>query len=519
MILNKKLNFKIISLIIIIFIGLFFRIIKISNFVMGGQDPWYNIIRSLKVIYDKLNPEYFIHPSLYYYIQAFIYCFYYLITKIFANHLSLLELFLLKEGNFVLLSRFISVTFGIFSLLLIYKIGKELYNEKVGLISCLIFSLLPIHIDSSNQIRVDSVFIFFLLLTFYFICKLYLTNSFKDYILSAIMIGVCTSVNYNGALLFFPWFIALANFIKQNTRNKYAELYLYGAILISICIFFLTSPYIILDFETFKDWFKFQSSLTFNYHPFSEDRKWFYYLFLLFQQSKVFLVSSLISILYFILMGNKKEKFILIFPLMYFIIFTLIKSKYDRFILPSLPFFCLAIGMLYDKIKEKYRIFFILIYFFMLSELFYVNLLNLSVPIPKDNSRTKIFNFLYTNLPPKSTILLESDAMPLLQAVFGSKPTNFQVKLKKAFNKVYPKFKSKIITASFIRYTYGYSPDLINKKKVKYVIVSTENLTYIGKHKEKFPLVIEFYNLLKNEAQIIYTANEFNNQFRVYKIK
>src|SRR5262249_37184582 len=31
-----------------------------------GQDDWYNVVRGLRALYERLNPTYFIHPALYY---------------------------------------------------------------------------------------------------------------------------------------------------------------------------------------------------------------------------------------------------------------------------------------------------------------------------------------------------------------------------------------------------------------------------------------------------------------------
>jgi len=80
--------------------------------------------------------------------------------------------------------RFLSMMFGSFSVLLIYRLGKELFNIKSGLLSAFILSISPIHIWYSQEARAYSLLIFLIMLIVYIYIlalkknKLYLWMSF-----------------------------------------------------------------------------------------------------------------------------------------------------------------------------------------------------------------------------------------------------------------------------------------------------------------------------------------------------
>jgi len=69
-------------------------------------------------------------------------------------------------------ARFPSIVFGVLSILVVYLLGKELFNKKVGLLAAFLTTFLKIEILWSRQARPYQVLQFFYLLGAYFIYKL-----------------------------------------------------------------------------------------------------------------------------------------------------------------------------------------------------------------------------------------------------------------------------------------------------------------------------------------------------------
>ena len=85
--------------------------------VLGtGQDEWYNMIRSLRALYEHFNPAYFIHPALYYEYLASLYGCQRIALGLaghFADGSGYLDYFLAHEAQFLELARYASVTAGV----------------------------------------------------------------------------------------------------------------------------------------------------------------------------------------------------------------------------------------------------------------------------------------------------------------------------------------------------------------------------------------------------------------------
>jgi 4-amino-4-deoxy-L-arabinose transferase-like glycosyltransferase len=69
------------------------------------------------------------------------------------------------------IARIIPALLGIFTIVLIYLIGKLLYDRKVALVSALVLAILAYHIILSRQVLLDVALSFFFTLTLYFMTR------------------------------------------------------------------------------------------------------------------------------------------------------------------------------------------------------------------------------------------------------------------------------------------------------------------------------------------------------------
>ncbi|HMR67076.1 MAG TPA: glycosyltransferase family 39 protein [Anaerolineae bacterium] len=79
--------------------------------------------------------------------------------------------------------RFPSVFFGILSIPVIYKLGRNLFSNSVGLISALLLSISSFHIIYSQEARSYSMFLFFCLTSFYFFQRGLMTRKVQPWLL------------------------------------------------------------------------------------------------------------------------------------------------------------------------------------------------------------------------------------------------------------------------------------------------------------------------------------------------
>jgi mannosyltransferase len=74
-------------------------------------------------------------------------------------------------GNTEFIIRLLPVIFGVFSIIVIYKLGKRLFNVETGLFSALLLSIAPFHIYHSQELRMYSLVGLLSLLAVYYFVK------------------------------------------------------------------------------------------------------------------------------------------------------------------------------------------------------------------------------------------------------------------------------------------------------------------------------------------------------------
>ncbi|MFA5410251.1 MAG: glycosyltransferase family 39 protein [Candidatus Omnitrophota bacterium] len=136
----------------------------------------------------------------------------------YAYALSRLYYFL---GEYPLMPLFINCSFGALSIILIYLIGKEIYNHKVGLGAAAFFTLWPSVVLWSTQNLKEALTIFLILAIFYCVIKLrnggqilahWATASFAFFLLMKIRTPIAF-------FILFSLYFSLPFFAKQG-RNR-----------------------------------------------------------------------------------------------------------------------------------------------------------------------------------------------------------------------------------------------------------------------------------------------------------
>jgi 4-amino-4-deoxy-L-arabinose transferase-like glycosyltransferase len=104
---------------------------------------------------------------------------------------SLVSIAFLIFGIYDTVARTIPVIFGTATVFVTYLVAKELFDKRVGLVSCLILALLPFHIVFSRQVLVDVPLSFFVILFLYFVVKYTKTEISMYSYLAGVSCGLC----------------------------------------------------------------------------------------------------------------------------------------------------------------------------------------------------------------------------------------------------------------------------------------------------------------------------------------
>jgi len=100
------------------------------------------------------------------------------------------------------------VFFGVLSTLVVYKIGKKIFDKKVGLVAAFLFAVIPLHVAASKIIRTDVMATFFILLSLLYCIHIVEEDNLHAYIMAGVFAGLATATRYPAALVILMIVIA-----------------------------------------------------------------------------------------------------------------------------------------------------------------------------------------------------------------------------------------------------------------------------------------------------------------------
>jgi 4-amino-4-deoxy-L-arabinose transferase-like glycosyltransferase len=462
---------------------------------------------SLQFLKGDLNPHFFYVPSLFTYLVAGIWKIAFLVGKIFGKFQTtaqFIDSFYRDPTTFMILGRMISILLSVGTILLIYLLGKKIYNPKVGLIAALFLIFSPEFNKISHYLNPDGPMVFFLVLSFFFIWRIYQTGKTKFYILAGFAAGLAFATKYGGHVLFIPLFLAhLFHGLeaRKSLKNIFFSIPLVLSGLFFVLAFFMSCPFVLLDFRTFWGHFKWQSAHLYtlgHYGTSAEQPAWLFYLLYGFKEnmgkfSQFLVLGGVISGLF----KHQKKEFILFsFPLILFLTIGMWKTYATRYLLPTTPFFILIGAYFLDFLLAKIRaalsrlrpkLSFLterkgilegaIVLLFLLSP--GLSIAKFDYLLTQPDTRTVAKDWIEANLPPGTKIAYEQYCPPL-------SPQRYRLYFK-------PPSLSQV------------DLEWLSGRRIKYVIISDIIYSRFTRYPKEFPNQANFYKALDEKAILVKT--------------
>ena len=508
------------SLPLLLFLLVSLPILPRGPVIGSRQDEWYNVVRALRALYEWGNPAYFIHPAL----------FYELLAGLFAGHCAVLQLagvlgegrsyldFYLEHTDVLLnLARATSLLFGGLSILGAMQLARKLADERAGLVAGFVLAGSPLLADLATSIRVDTTSLFFFILAVVLILRYRRMPSTSNLVVAALAVGVATAANYPGALL-----LLLLGFLvpRQEGRPTIRQVGAAMAVAssISLLVFLALNPYVLLDFGRFWWWFTFQVGTTVHVHPHAAQPSLTYYLGVLAEQGlHVVIVAALAVVAAF--RSRSALGTISGFSIGYFVVFSLLRSQYDRFILPALALAVIC-GTVYALRAVDSWILpgrrhlactavlamtvLAMTPWFVRNRIHHPHQRHVAASGEVDHRR-QMFDWLMENLPAHSTLIYESDTLPLLQIAYDPPEAEgrLQRELRSSFARHHPVTDRTFIKAQFIGGVVNYEPELLLGPRT-YFLESSRNRRYIDENAETLTEPKAFYDTMTPCSAVVH---------------
>jgi len=156
-------------------------------------------------------------------------------------------------NNIALVGRLISAIFDLGIVLLIYKIGQKIFNEKIGVLASFLYSISVLPIQLSHFFAVDTFLVFFLTLSFYLLISIFHTPYAMLYsAATGCAFGLALACKIS-ALLFLP--IITFGYLLAFFKHRSIKLFAICSALFAIFAYFflrLADPRIFADNNFFN---------------------------------------------------------------------------------------------------------------------------------------------------------------------------------------------------------------------------------------------------------------------------
>ncbi len=204
---------------------------------------------------DSLHPGRFDWPHLYFYINALFFGIYGVIRAIISVFVEFEGLY--STSALFVVSRFVHILFATATIVPVYLIARSLFkSRKTALVAALLLAILPVHVDESHFAKLDIPQAFFISWAIYYIVRIFETGERRFFLFVGALIGIATSIKYNGFLVFLPMVIAVLlrfNWADWKNFREWTRIFVSFLLsgLISILFFYLGTPFALLDWNNF----------------------------------------------------------------------------------------------------------------------------------------------------------------------------------------------------------------------------------------------------------------------------
>ena len=201
---------KKILIIAILLLAAFMRLYKIADYMTFLGDEGRDVLVVKRMIVDGkwtlLGPTasvggFFLGPIYYYFMLPFLWAFR-----------------LNPAGPAVMVA-----LFGVATVYLVYKVGKEFFNQTAGLMAAVLYSLSPLVIAYSRSSWNPNLVPFFALLYIYSLYRAVKTNIFRWWFLAGLCLGIGLQLHY-----LFSFLIVVGTIFLFLYKRKISDLKLWG---------------------------------------------------------------------------------------------------------------------------------------------------------------------------------------------------------------------------------------------------------------------------------------------------
>ncbi|MBL7198186.1 MAG: glycosyltransferase family 39 protein [Candidatus Omnitrophica bacterium] len=350
-----------VALIFLLTIAAALRVISCSKYVL--IEEYYTVFFSIDNFIKNytLMPTYFGYPTLFSYLSTIPTGIVALVLYIKGVIPTLSSIAVLNYFDSVLPclgARITSATFGLATILLLFKIGNKFFTIKTGLIAAVFLVFSRIHIHYSGYGLPEATMVFFATCSLFFSLSALKSKSIRNFILAGAFAGFTASTKYNGAFMVLPILTTHLIHLYDEKRLVLPHAWWVNRCIIFsglafICAFFIGSPGWILEPKLFLIGFLDELAEVAKGGFGGFGVPYVRHLVLFWNWEKTIAVFFGLGLLYAIFRHSRQDIVLLVLVLLSFFYIGSLQKKYLHYLIFLYPALCLLSARLLSEILIK----------------------------------------------------------------------------------------------------------------------------------------------------------------------
>jgi len=264
---------------------------------------------------------------------------------------ALLALFFKLFGVSEAVARSVPVLFSLLSILFVYRIGKLVYNERVGLVAAALLAVSPGFVLVGRNVQTDAIFVFFMLASLYYYIDSAKNDSLRGSVAGGVFLGLGLISKIPALLL--PAAIVIWHLQRKRDFSWIDKRF----ILYSLSAFLVGVPWYLYQIIANKSAFLgSQSHLAATFNMPNLPSLWeFFVVETYWALSPLVSLLVIASLVFAMVKGGQKGRLILL-VMAAFVLFYFFYHYHSYYILPLIPLSLLLVGVMLDKHLESTKL-------------------------------------------------------------------------------------------------------------------------------------------------------------------
>ncbi|MBI3315810.1 MAG: glycosyltransferase family 39 protein [Candidatus Omnitrophica bacterium] len=355
-----------------------------------------------------LNPHFFKIPPLLSHLLFLSYGLLYSAAALFfgVSKDSFLVWYLKDPTVFYLIGRILfGALLGAGSVYLLYRMGRRLYGEVTGLLAAAFLAVCFVHVRDSHYVYVDIPMIFFILLSIHCAIRYSIKGAVKSLWFSTAALGVATALKYIAAPFLLPVFIGYVSRVRR-PGEKLSSLEALSAGLIFLGVYAILNPFSLIDFNFFVREVSHQASVE------ARMPLWHHLRYSLFEGFGPLATLGGTAGALWLAREKRMWAWLALCPFFYYGVITLFSQPYERYAMPIIPFLCLTLAYLVNRLGDRSREraagpWVYLVIFTLLSGPTFLKSVELDRLLLKEDTRTLAKQWVLQNIEDRTPVLVD----------------------------------------------------------------------------------------------------------------